>query len=294
MQFDAETALVIRAARETGTLEAYLREAGTPAAAAEAAGVSERGARLVGRVLADAGLLTQVNGTYEPTNRALGLLATRDARSLGTLPATLDRLDALARLPETMTTGVPPRDPADGRVHVAGAREATEERVVRACVTTAIRAARDAENVLDLCGGAGTYAREFVARGCRAAAHDAPDVCERFGPLLESRDVTPITGSLADLDRAFDLVFWADGPTRVDEPEAVATLSAAADLLTPTGTLVVIDAFDAPAADLHALATGHGGRYTPETVRDWCVTAGLDATDEPVPGTDRRAVVAHA
>lgn len=290
---DAETLLTLRAARETGLLEAYLREAGTPAAAADVAGVTERAARLTARVLADAGLFRLVDDRYQPTNRALGLLATRDARSIGTLPARLDEVDALARLPETMATGVAPRTSTASLINRVGAREATDAALVRAAVTAAIRAAPDAESVVELCGGAGTYAAEFVARGKWVTVHDEAAVVDQFGALHESRNLESVAGSLAELDRSFDLVFWADGPSRVDTPEGVSILTTAAGLLADHGRIVLVDAFDTTTADVRALATGHGGGYTADTVCEWCHEAGLSADDEPIPGTDRRAVVAR-
>ena len=296
--FDAETTLAVWAARETGLLEAYLREAGTPRAAAETAGVTEEAARVIGRVLAEAELLTETDEGYEPTNGALGLLTTRDARSIGSLPARLDTIDALTELPETMTTGVPPRDTRahreSARVHAVGAREATDAAVVRACVTAAIRAAPDAERVLDVAGGAGTYAAEFTTRGLDATVQDAPNVCERFGSLLEARGLGVTTDALDAVGEPFDVVFWADGPTRMDAPEAAATLVAASDAVADGGTLVVIDRFGDTAADVRGLATGGGGGHETARVREWCLEAGLSPRIRPVPGTDREAVVAHA
>lgn len=302
---DAETLVFLWAAREAGIVDAYLERAGTPAEAAAIADVTEESARVAGRVLHRVGVLDRVDGEYEPANRALGLLTTRDPRSIGSLPHRLDRIDALVGLPETMATGVAPQQPTDAAVKELGAREATGEATVRACVTAAVRANPDAETVLELCGGAGTYAAEFVARGREATVLEAADVLDRVELLLSSRGVDGRSGPLDEVGDGFDLVAWIDAPTGMDADEAATTVDAAAEVVADDGAFVLIDAFStagnagdgepnaaATRADVRGLATGHGGAHPVATVREWLTDAGLDAvTDEPVPGTDFHAVI---
>jgi SAM-dependent methyltransferase len=231
-------------------VDAVTTDAGTPEAVADATGVTERTARVTVRSLAELGFLRRVGGEYEPTNRALGLLAKRDVRSIGRLPHALDVQGYLRALPETMASGDPPAEPADWTRNRLGAVEATDEATVRACVTTAIRAAPDADRVLDVRGGSGRYARELVARGRQATLFESEAVCEVVEPLLARTDVSLAAGALDSPPAAdpatgdpFDLALAVDCCRRLD-PAALRELFAGlAGVLTPEGAVVLIDAF---------------------------------------------------
>jgi SAM-dependent methyltransferase len=313
-----EALALLWAARETGLLEHLLTDAGTASEAAAAAGVTDRAARITVRALADLGFLRRVGAEYEPTNRALGLLATRDVRSVGSLPGALDTFDALTALPETMRSGdppAPPTDPERATRHRLGASAATDAATVRACVTSAVRAAPAAESVLDVRGGAGQFAREVVARGRRATLFASPEEAAVLDPLLAPTDVTLVGGPLDDLPQTdqrgepFDLALVADC-LRTLSPDAARTLLAAlAETLPPDGTLVVVDVFregrgngetdgrrSAAAATTavaaERLALGAGDAHDAEPVREWLTAAGFGSVRvDPVPGTDRTAAV---
>ncbi|QLG63694.1 methyltransferase domain-containing protein [Halorarum salinum] len=297
---DAAALLVLRAANETGVLDALVERAGTPAEVAAETDVTEAAAERTVGILADLGFLKRVGGEYEPTNRALGLLAKRDVRSVGAVPHALDVADALVALPGTMETGVPPEAPEDATANRLGAHAATDESVVRACVTAAVRAAPDAERVLDLCGGSGTYAAEFADRGRDVTLVDSPAVVEAVAPLHDRPDVRLHDGPPTTLEGSFDLAFGARVAGGMDPTEIGSLLEAARDALAPGGTLcladVLADGSDAAVtADAVGLATGHGGAYDAERYREWFEEAGfVDVRIEPVPGTDRRAVSAVA
>jgi hypothetical protein len=296
-ELSAETLWYVRAVRETGLLDAYLTEAGTPSEAAAEADVTEASARVAARILDEIGVLERVGEEYEPSNRALGLLTKRDVRSIGSLPHRLDVLDAFAELPETMATGVPPRLSEEWSVNAVGAREATPEQVRRACVTTAVRAAPAADTVLDICGGAGDFAAEFQTRGLAATIVDSAEIVERVEPLHESRNLRTFEGPLDELPWTFDLAFWADGVCSMDAEEAKSTLVAAAASVAAEGTLVVIDRFDEAGemeAAIRGIATGEGGAHDTDDVAEWLSDAGFSTVEtESVPGADRTAVVGH-
>ncbi|MFC7069692.1 SAM-dependent methyltransferase [Halobaculum lipolyticum] len=293
---DAEELLLVWAARRTGVLEALLTTAGTPAEVADATDVAEPLARRLVDALVDLGFFETVGDEYEPANRALGMLAKRDVRSIGPIPHALDELDELVGLPETLETGVAPERRSDWEANALGAHYATDEAVVRACVTAAVRAAPDADSVVDLCGGSGVYSREFVSRGLDATLVESPSAIELLGRVHGDR-VRFHAGIPATLDRTFDLAFLGDALSGMDPGEIVPTLSVAVGLLDGDGTLVATDVLDddsgdAVAVEARALAAGHGGAYAPETVRDWFSEAGLaDVRVEPIPGTDRHAAV---
>ena len=271
------------AARETGIVDAVTTDAGTSEAVAEATGVTERAARVTVRSLAELGFLRRVGGEYEPTNRALGLLAKRDVRSIGRLPHALDVQTMLRDLPATLQGGDPPADPTDWTRNRLGAVEATDEATVRACVTAAIRAAPDADRVLDVRGGSGRYAREIVARGRRATLFESTEVCEVVEPLLAPTEVSLLAGNLADppatapgTDDQFDLALAVDLVRGLDPAPARETFAGLAGTLAPEGAVVLVDAFRELAdADVSA---DDSGEDTPQG------TVGADVGVDPAAG----------
>jgi len=294
---DVHELFLLWAARRTGILEALLSTAGTPAEVAAATDVAEPSAERVVRALARIGFLERVGDEYEPTNRALGLLAKRDVRSIGSIPHDLDRLDELVELPETLETDVAPERRGDWEANALGAHYATDEATVRACVTAAVRTAPDAGSVVDLSGGSGVYAREFAARGLDATLVTSSTTADRLGRVHGDR-VRIHPDVPATLDPGFDVAFLGDALSAMDPAEARATCSVAADLLGGDGAVVAADVFTdgdrgAPVtAEVRGLAAGHGGAHAPEAVRDWFTDAGLaDVRVSAIPGTERSAVV---
>jgi len=296
-----EVLALLWGARETGLLEALLTEAETSAGAAAAAGVTERAADVTVQVLTDAGYLTTVDGGFEPTNRALGLLTKTDVRSIGTTPRRLDVFGALCALPETMRSGeIPDRSPEWTRNEL-GAAAAIDEATTRALVTAARRRAPTATDVLVLAGATGHVAREFDERGCSVTVVDGADAVAATGPTLRGTDVEFVTAPVTDLPpERFDLAVAVDYTYRLSAAENRHLATAARDVLSPGGHLAWIDRLrghSAGAATLavEALATTEGGRtYHADGYRSWLDDAGFaETTVDDVPGTDRQAVVAR-
>jgi len=296
-ELDTPALALLWAARETGLLAALVEGAGDEREAADAAGVTERAARIVTDALIDLGFLRRVDGAIEPANRALGLLATRDLRSVGTIPAALDRFDAYAELPRTMESGVPPVDPDERVRHRLGAAAAVDDATVEATVDAALAANPDAERALVVADGPGRHARALADRGLDVTLLDGPAVIEAVEPLLDSTPVTPRAGSLVDVEATFDLVLTVDGAWRQGVEENRFTVLAAADALAPGGAVVLIEPLrDRSAAAIEvaatALATGTGEPYPEPTVAEWFVDAGLSEIEtSDVPGTPYQAVV---
>ncbi|QCJ47282.1 methyltransferase domain-containing protein [Haloprofundus sp. MHR1] len=297
--FDIETLFLLWAARETGVLDALTSRAGTADAVAAETEVTPEAARVVVESLADLGFLRRVGDEYEVTNRALGFLAKRDVRSIGRLPHALDVLDRYTALPETMTTGTPPEPSDDSLVNRLGAHAATDEAVVRASVTAAIRLAPRAERVLNVAGGSGVYAREFAARGFETTMCDGDDVVEYVAPALEREDVTLERRSLATVaDGTYDLVFGENLCRSLDVAEVRTLFSTVEDALSACGAAVFVEPVRGRSsstatvrASMEALATGSGGAHTDAQYREWFAEAGFEAVRvDDVPGTDLRAV----
>lgn len=293
---DARTLLLVRAARETGLLEALVREADTAEEAAAVADVDERAARLTVEVLLAEGFLARVGDVVEPTNRLLGFLAAADLRSVGRLPDALDALDALAELPETMRTG----EPATGgdRTHRLGARAALDDATVRAAVTAAIRVAPEAERVLDVGGAPGPFATAFAARGRKVTLADRPDALDPSRPLLSGEPIELVAVEADEpLPDGFDLVFAADATPTRDREHTRSFVARLADAASEGGTVVLVDRLwgrseGAIPAAVEAYARHGGGLYRESAFREWFEAAGLGTPDvRKVPGTDRYAVV---
>jgi len=211
---DLETAelALLWAARETGLLEALLRETGSPNEAAAVSGVTERAARVTIDALVDLGFFERVEDGVEPTNRVLGLLATRDVRSIGQVPSALDQFDAFAALPTAMRRDNPERQPRSRTVqrtrHQLGASEAVDDATVRATVDAIHAANPDAERVLALADGPGRHARELADRGPAVTLLEGSAVGDVVEPLLAGGDVSLQTGCLPDLESgSHDLIF---------------------------------------------------------------------------------------
>ena len=289
-----ETLALLWAARETGVLDALLTSAGDPADIAAETDTTERAVRATVDALEAEGFLERVGESHEPTNRALGLLAKTDVRSIGRLPHALDRFDALAALPETMRTGDPPERPDDWTRNRLGAVAATDESVVRACVTAAVRERPTADRVLDVGGAPGTYAKEFAARGFDVTLVDRTDAIEVSRPFLAHEPIDLVTDDpLPEAGLAF--VPAVDRRRTADEYRDL--FDRFADALAADGAVVVVDRLadrspGATADAIAALATGEGGPHAGAAYREWLGDAGFASVEiRGVPGTDRQAVI---
>ncbi|MWV65890.1 SAM-dependent methyltransferase [Halorubrum sp. JWXQ-INN 858] len=312
-----ETLALLWAVRETGSMEALSRGVGTPAALAAETELTPDAATAVVHALADLGLLDRVGDRYEVTNRALGFLATRDLRSIGSLPAALDAFDDLVALPRTLTADAPDRDPESGSSVVdddlsaatgppvddvrlrnrLGAALATDSATVRARVTAAVRAAPSADRVLAIGDGSGVHAREFQARGIEATVLDGAAAIEAARPLLESAGVDATARPLTCAEPT-PLAFGVSLLTSMEPAEARETVAAVAGRLERDGTLVLVeplrnrlDAEAAVAVDVRRLAAGAGRCRSEDDLRSWFDAAGLSADVVPIPGVEAAAVV---
>ncbi len=296
-----EVLAALWAARETGLLDALLTEADTPAAAADAAGVTERAAEVVVGTMVEEGFLTRVDDGYEPTNRALGLLTTTDVRSIGETPRRLDVFDALCTLPETITTGSAPARSGDWTRNELGAAAALDDDTVRAIVDETLRPDADARDVLVLAGAPGRVANAVADRDRSVTVVDGHDAIEVTRPLVSGRDVECVTAPVTELPpERFDLAVAVDYTHRLPPDENRHLVAAAHDLLTAGGHLVLVDRLrgrSAAAMELaiEALATTEGGgTYPADRYCSWLRDGGFADVDvRDVPETDRQAVVAR-
>ncbi|WP_323675314.1 hypothetical protein [Halorubellus sp. PRR65] len=327
MNDDARDALAtvaaLRTARETGALDALLDDADTPSDVAARTSLDDRAASVLVDVLADRGFFELVDGAYEPTNRALGLLTKTDLRSIGTTPRDVDRFDAYAALPETLAAADPTEAAQEARGddherNRLGARQATPDAAVNAAVSAAQRGAPGATTVVDVGGSPGQHATEFAARGHDVTLRDTPERVDAARPLLAPRDIELDPGTLTDPIPTTDLVFATDLTPRLDDDALDAFAATAHDALArnadaaldadldtadaarrPTRALVLVehlrdDSPRTPTRRLDALATGTSGDHRSErTLRIALETAGFQHVDvHAVPGLDAQTIVA--
>lgn len=298
---DYRELLVLWAARETGVLEAVTTEVGTPEEVAAVASVTERAARITIDCLAERGFLERVGEEYEITNRALGFIAKTDVRSIGSVPHQLDCIDRALELPETMRTGEPPAKSEEWTANVMGAMATTDEATVRAGVTAAVHERPDAESVLDVGGGPGSFATEFARRGYDVTLFDRPDVIERDRALLEHEPVELVAGDFLEaLPNEFDLAFCSRVAHTLGPEENQRLLANVHDSLAPEGVVVLVDYVRGRSEytttmAAHMLAqTEHGDTYTEAQLTEWLTDIGFErphVTD--IPGTELQAVAAR-
>jgi len=290
---DYRELLLLRAARETGVLDALVSSADTPAEVAETAGVTERAAELTVDALRAMGLLERVGDAVEPTNLMLGFITKTDVRSVGSLPHELDRVESLVALPETMRTGDPPEPRRDATRNRLGARAAEDDASVRAAVTAAVRERPDADSVLVVADGPGQHAVEFARRGFDVTMLTDQRVVDAVRPLLDNERVELVAGDPLDgADGPFDIVFHARVARDYGPEENRRLLAAAREALANGGFAVHVDVLRDGTADAGLTAellagTEHGECYDAGTVGEWFTDAGFEAVREgDVPGAE--------
>lgn len=289
---DYRELLLLRAARETGVLDALVSAADTPEEVAEQAGVTERAAAAAVGALVELGFLEWVGAGVEPTNRMLGFITKTDVRSVGSLPRELDVADALVDLPDAMRSGELPEFGVDEETTLRnrlGAAAARDDAEIRAAVTAAVREHPEAESVLVVGDDAGQHAVEFAHRGFDVALRHEPEVVDALRPLLAPEPVELVPGSLTEpVDADADLVLVPHALCTRSDAEARDLLSAAGESAAEGGAIVAVDTFGSdPALTAELLATTAAGAVRERsTVVDWFAESGLlDAATAGVPGT---------
>lgn len=297
-----EVLLLLRAARRTGALEALMTTARTPAELAAETQLTDRAAQTLVEVLESEGFLAAVDGGYEPTNRSLGFFAKTDVRSIGTLPATLDRLDRGLEL-ESVLTGDEPTPPSSvARRNRLGAAAAVDESTVRAIVTELVHLAPDADRVLDVGGAPGRYAVEFAARGADVTLYDTADRLDDSAAILAHRDLHLLKSSAATLEGlaaslprdvgadAYDLLAVVDVSHRLGPDANRQLLEAATSLLDLGARVAFVERLEGEpssrAAVTSLLETSAGRQYPTQRYREWFDAVGLEGCAvTSVPGT---------
>jgi SAM-dependent methyltransferase len=289
---------IILTALELDLFSAIGRRAWAVPALARKLDVSPRGLSILCRNLASAGLLTPVGVRYRNSPFAAREL---DATSPAFRSAYLDLIrtqwDDWSQLTDCVRTGRPvehedPDDPAYRRSFSWAMHQRSLEVAPRVARALDLRGAR---TLLDLGGGPGTYALEFLARnpGLRAAVCDRPPALEVARELAaKSRhgrrlDYLPVDFMCQPIPGRYDVV-WLSNVIHIYGPEENRRLfRRILAALAPGGRLLIQDAFTLdqrglqPAeANLFAvtmlLFTETGDTYDAEETCAWLRKAGFE------------------
>jgi len=287
----AELALTVAAAVEAGVFEELAAGAATPAELAGRRGLDARAVRIVLPVLAELRYVELRDGAYAlgPAARAAGLGRGAGSPVAGALRNWLATMKDWARLDEVLRGG--PAVPSAGRavdvaVFMAAMAAAPAERVERV-VARCLARRPGARRALDLGGGPGLYAREFVRRGLEATLFDTPEVVAHVREAYGLRAVPGLTLAAGDFftdplpPGPFDVVLLSN-ITHIYAPAANRGLFArAGEVLAPGGVLAVADMLRgrSPRAARFAvvmlLRTEAGDTYTEDDYRSWLREAGF-------------------
>jgi hypothetical protein len=281
--------LIVKAALDTGLLEAF-REPAAPAAVAAARGLDARASRIVAAALCRLGHLEGAGeGALRLTASGAALVAPpgADDDPAGELELEARSIASYLRLPEVLRTGAPPDD-------VSGGDPATRRRFMRAMrhiagprapeTVAAVGPPSGRGRLLDVGGAPGTYARAFAAAGWRVTVLDLPDTLALGAPELEAAGVATRAGDMTAAlpEGTWDAVYLGNVVHRLGPAEAAALVARAGAALAPGGLLAVQevlgDAGPQPGFGvMMLLSTPAGDAYTADDHRGWMAAAGCPA-----------------
>lgn len=291
----AEWALVSVTALEQGVFDALARDPSTDEDLAAELELDPRATRILLGVLEEMELVRgEPDGRWRVTGEARGLFVDRDTPDFHR-DAALHWLAQLREwaedLPGALRRGGAPDDGAaafdrDSMERFQAAMADKNPRLVEEVVDACLDRAPVRGRVLDLGGGPGTFAREFVDRGWRAVLLDRPEVVEHVADAygLERLDGLELVGGdfLEALpDGPFEAILLANITHIFDPATNAALLERCAGRLASGGVLCVMDfvrgvtPFAALFAVTMLLNTRAGGTYPLEDYRSWLEGAGL-------------------
>lgn len=286
-----ESLLLVAAALEVGLLDLLERERTAEELAREGA-LDPRAVAIFLRALEELGVVERGPGGFRLSSFGRSRFVDRDSPRCvaADLRVWRSHLRGWLFLEEALRTGrsLPTDSSPAFRESLYRSLDAKPpDRVARLVELTLARSPGKFPSVLDVGGGAGTYARGFIERGCRVTLVDRPEtiehVREAFG-LARLRDLTLVAGDYAtDLPQGpFGVVLLAEVLHDLSAPQAQALLRRAARAGTAEGVIAVADLFRgrSPRAALFAvtllLYTEGGDTYAEEEVRGWLEAAGFE------------------
>lgn len=259
---------------------------------------SERGLSILCRNVASAGLLIKKGNRYR--NSRVGAAAL-NAKSPEYRQAYLELLREgwanWSRLTEAVRTGreidpdTSPEDPVYRRQFSWAMHHRSSETAPRVASQIPLKGVR---SLLDLGGGPGTYALEFLARNPRLHA----TLCDRAPALEVAREIAathkgglrlsylPLNFMQADVPGQYDVIWYSNVLHIYSPEENQALFKRLVPALTPGGRLIIQDAFLLDREGLHPaeanlfagtmlLCTERGNTYSLSETAGWLRQAGF-------------------
>jgi SAM-dependent methyltransferase len=290
----AELVVTVAAAADAGIFTALAEQPTDAAALARRTALDERAVTILLPILVDLELLHEQDGKYQLTGDARRTLGDPDSPEYlaGGLPLWLRNLNAWTRLPEVLRSGHPIREePAADRREwlarfMAGMAAAPAERV-RRLVEGCLQRRPGARTVLDLGGGPGHLAREFVNAGLQATLYDTPETIEFVGEAYGLERISGLTLVGGDFlteplpAGPFDIVLLSNITHMLSPRQNQELIAKVHASVAPRGTVAIADFVRgrSPRAARFALVmllrAERGDTYSLEEYRQWLEAAGF-------------------
>ena len=291
----AEIAATVAAAAETGIFNGLAAGPASSDALANTLGLDPRATRIVLAMLQDLGLLKKHGGKYSPTEECRRqLIDTKSPEyAAGGLPLWLENLRGWTHLPDVLRSGKRTNIESQGTstndlAHfLAGMAAAPAERVRR--LVAACLARRPASRtIIDLGGGPGHIASEFVRAGLEATMVETPETAEYVAGAYGLGEVSNLHLVAADFMEQplppgpFDIALLSNITHMYTREQNRALLKKVHHVLTPGGLVAIGDFVRgrSPRAARFAivmlLRTEEGDTYTEEEYQQWLDDAGFD------------------
>ena len=274
---------VLGAAVEAGLVEALAGQPLSSARLAERCGCNPRAVRIVLAALQSLGYVERQGEQCALAPAARRLLADpRDEEyALHPILHQYWMMTRWVRLPCLLRPDAPR---TESPAHFIGAMAAGAERSAQQIADIVLARWPQARSVLDVGGGPGVHAREFIRRGLAATILDRPEVIELARPVWHDRPAITLVGgdfNVALPPGPFDLAFLGSVCHIYGPDENQALFHRVFGVLAPGGGVAVADFVLAisPAAPMFAVnmlaSTERGGTWTRDEYETWLAGAGF-------------------
>lgn len=210
----------------------------------------------------------------------------------GSLPHFINIMKAWLMLPELIKGAKPQTEEGGNVAAFMNAMASRPDPIVEEAVSFCLRKKKDAKKVLDLGGGPGKYAGQFVKKGLHAILYDMPDAIDYVSTEFGLKDVSNLTLKKGDFTKegfanefegeVFDIIFMGN-IFHIYSEERNSNLVRNIRQLLDDGGMVAIEDFvrgRSPSAEMFAvnmLANTEGGStYTEDQYREWLLEAGFE------------------
>lgn len=280
---DWRTVMVVAAAVEAGLIDVLSAQPVSSAQITERCGCNARAVRIVLQALHGLGYVERQGERYALVPAARRLLADPSDEEYALHPI-LHQYWMMTRwigLPHIVRPDAPPTESA---AHFIGAMAAGAERSAHQIADLVLARWPSARSVLDVGGGPGVHAREFIRRGLTATLLDRPEVIALGQPQWRGQPGITLEGgdfNLALPAGPFDLAFLGSVCHIYGPDESRALFRRVYGALASGGGIAVADFVlgMSPAAPMFAVnmlaSTERGGTWTRDEYESWLAGSGF-------------------